>query len=111
MHITQILAYEGIGGCTGWLRSLVGSLTLKKQISIQLSDLLKLYSQQSLYQTSGMLHYLSIWTITKNPLRIMLCQIPLSWQISDLLKSLHLIKELQQYTTPRFYLLECSFDQ
>ena len=40
----------------------------------------------------------------------MLCQIPLSWQISDLLKSLHFIEELQQYTTPGFFLSDCSFN-
>ena len=55
--------------------------------------------------------HLSIQTIANNPLRIMLHQIPLSWQISDLPKSLHLIEELQQYTTPGFFLSECSFDQ
>ncbi len=41
----------------------------------------------------------------------MLCQIPLSQQISDLPKSLHLIEELQWYTTSGFFLSECSFDQ
>ena len=42
---------------------------------------------------------------------MMLCQIPSSWQISDLPKSLHLIEELQWYTTSGFFLSECSFDQ
>src|SRR5258708_33353856 len=111
MHIMQVLVYEGIGGYAGQLRNLARSLTLKKWIFILLSDLLKSYSQQSLYRISGMARHLSIQTITNNPLRIMLHQIPSSWQISDLPKSLHLIEELQQYTTPGFFLSECSFNQ
>src|SRR5258708_26372254 len=49
--------------------------------------------------------------ITKNAKRIMLHQIPSSQPMAYSSKSLHLIEELGQYTTPGYFLHHCGFDQ
>src|SRR6266436_4407565 len=48
---------------------------------------------------------------TNHEQRVVLRQMSSSWPTLDSSKSLHLLEELEQYTSPGFFLHDCSFDQ
>ena len=60
---------------------------------------------------SGMTHCSEFGPGAEFAQRIMLHQMSSSWPISNLLKSLHLLEELERYTTPGFFLHDCNFNE